>query len=65
MTSTGDFLITWNFKKIKRGILNDYQIKKLDTNPVDNQFQMDRDEKILVTDQKVVGVQARKKIIKK
>ena len=65
VTSTGDFLITWNFKKIKRGILNDYQIKKLDTNPVDNQFQMDRDEKILVTDQKVVGVQARKKIVKK
>ena len=24
VTSTGDFLITWNFKKIKRGILNDY-----------------------------------------
>ena len=38
VTSTGDFLITWNFKKIKRGQLFDYQIKKLDTNPVDNQF---------------------------
>merc|ERR1711915_262112 len=51
VTSTGDYLITWNFKKIKqRGILNDYQIKKLDTSPVDNQFQVDRDEKILVTD---------------
>ena len=38
VTSTGNFLITWNFKKVRRGILNDYQVKALDTNPVDNQF---------------------------
>ena len=36
VTSTGSFLITWNFKKIKRGILNEYQIKVLETLPVDN-----------------------------
>ena len=24
VTSTGDFLVTWNFKRIKRGVLNDY-----------------------------------------
>ena len=61
VTSTGKFLITWNFKKVKRGILNEYQIKQLDTTPVDNQFQFDREEKILVTDQKNVGLQSRKK----
>ena len=38
VTSTGNFLVTWNFKKVKRGILNEYQIKMLDTKPVDNQF---------------------------
>ena len=61
MTSTGTFLVTWNFKKVKRGILNEYLIKALDTKPVDNQFQLDREEKILVTDEKQVGVQSRKK----
>ena len=38
VTSTGNFLITWNFKKVRRGILKDYQVKALETNPVDNQF---------------------------
>ena len=38
VTSTGNFLITWNFKKVKRGILNEYQIKELETKPIDNQF---------------------------
>ena len=36
VTSTGQFLVTWNFKKVKRGILNEYMIKALDTKPVDN-----------------------------
>ena len=61
VTSTGKFLVTWNFKKVKRGILNQYVIKELDTKPIDNQFQIDREEKILVTDQKIVGVQTRSK----
>lgn len=61
VTSSGNYLITWNFKKVKRGILNEYQIKQLDSTPVDNQFQLDREEKILVTDQKTVGIQSRKK----
>ena len=38
VTSTGNFLITWNFKKVRRGVLNEYQVKELDTKPVDNQF---------------------------
>ena len=61
VTSTGKFLVTWNFKKVRKGILNEYQIKKLDTKPVDNQFQVDREQKILVTDPKIVGVQQRSK----
>jgi len=42
--------VTWNFKKVKRGVLNEYQVKELEVKPVDNQFQLDREEKILVTD---------------
>jgi hypothetical protein len=26
VTATGDYLITWSFKHIKRGILNKYRI---------------------------------------
>ena len=33
VTSTGKFLITWNFKKVKRGVLNEYQIKALEVKP--------------------------------
>ena len=38
VTSTGNYLITWNFKRVKRGTLNEYLIKQLETCPVDNQF---------------------------
>jgi len=29
VSSTGDFLITWNFNFVKRGVLNKYKIKNL------------------------------------
>ena len=61
VTSTGSLLVTWNFKKVKRGILNEYMIKVLDTKPIDNQFQLNQEDKILITDEKNVGIQNRKK----
>ena len=61
VTSTGDILVTWNFKRIRRGLRPDYQIKRLITAPVDNQFQIDHEEKILVTDDKQVGIWTRSK----
>lgn len=36
VTSTGDFLVIWNFTRIKRGLRPDYRIVKLPTTPVDN-----------------------------
>ena len=36
VTSTGQFLITWNFKHIKKGVLNKYKIQQLQTRPVDS-----------------------------
>lgn len=61
VTSTGDFLVIWNFSRIKKGLRPDYRIVKLLTTPVDNQFQLDHEEKILVTDDKQVGVKIRSK----
>lgn len=36
VTSTGDYLVAWNFKKVKRGQLNCYSIKKLNDRLIDN-----------------------------
>lgn len=38
VTSTGKYLITWNFKKVKRGMLRGYKIMNLHQNAVDGQF---------------------------
>lgn len=61
VSSTGDYLITWSFKHIKRGQLNKYKIQKLECKPVDSQFQVNNDEKIIVTDDTHVGFQVRSK----
>lgn len=61
VSSTGDFLLTWNFNYVKRGILNKYKIKKLPQYAVDNQFQYNHDEKVLVTLPKAIAVETRKK----
>mmetsp|Transcript_38581 Transcript_38581/g.28462 ORF Transcript_38581/g.28462 Transcript_38581/m.28462 type:complete len:82 (+) Transcript_38581:397-642(+) len=36
VTSTGPFLITWNFEKVKKGDLKSYKIIKLSEYVVDN-----------------------------
>ena len=61
VSSTGDFLITWNFNYVKRGVLNKYKIKKLPNYVVNNQFQFNHDEKVLVTLPKTITVETRKK----
>eukprot|EP01114_Cavostelium_apophysatum_P008382 TRINITY_DN2081_c0_g1_i1.p1 TRINITY_DN2081_c0_g1~~TRINITY_DN2081_c0_g1_i1.p1 ORF type:complete len:774 (+),score=271.60 TRINITY_DN2081_c0_g1_i1:168-2489(+) len=38
VTSTGPYIITWNFKKVKQGMLFDYQIKQYEDNIVGDQF---------------------------
>ena len=62
MTSTGNLLVTWSFRKVKKGILNEYKIRVLNTNSVvDNQFQVDHAERVLVTDDNSVGVETVKR----
>ena len=39
VTSTGKFLLTWNFEKVKRGhVKSAYKLKNLHANAVDGQF---------------------------
>jgi len=62
VTSSGPYLFTWNFKKVKKGLLKAYQVKKIENwgngnhAVVDSQFKFNNDEKILVTEPKNIGV---------
>lgn len=63
VTSTGKFLITWNFNKVKKGFLKGgYKIKLLHQNAVNGQFQYDREDKVLVTLPKAITVESRAKV---
>lgn len=67
VTSTGKYLITWNFLKVKKGLLKSYQIKTMNKPAnqgshtlVDSQFEFNNDSKIIYTEPKgSVGVQTR------
>lgn len=62
VTSTGKFLITWNFEKVKRGNLRGgYKIKNLHAHAVDGQFQYNHEEKVLVTLPHAINVETRAK----
>lgn len=50
VTATGDYLVTFSFKHVKKGILNKYRIQKMLNPVIDSQFQVNNDEKIIVTD---------------
>ena len=49
VTSTGQYIITWNFKKVKKGRLYDYHIKKYDDVIVAEGFKYGMGEDIIVT----------------
>ncbi|KAJ6255415.1 vacuolar import and degradation protein [Anaeramoeba flamelloides] len=48
VTSTGNFVITWNFAKVKRGILNRYEIKKFSDRVVRDDFVHGTDQAVVV-----------------
>lgn len=50
ITSMGDHVIIWNFAKVKKGILDDYRIKKLHQNVVENQFKFNRNQFVVTMD---------------
>lgn len=49
ITSIGEYIILWNFEKVKKGKMNHYVIKKAESNIVLNQFRFNRPEDVLVT----------------
>ncbi|RKP10131.1 VID27 cytoplasmic protein-domain-containing protein [Thamnocephalis sphaerospora] len=48
VTSTGPYVITWNFRRVKQGKLYDYQIKQYDENVVADNFKYGQDRNIIV-----------------
>eukprot|EP00172_Hildenbrandia_rubra_P003417 Plantae.Rhodophyta-Hildenbrandia_rubra.ctg54714.p1 GENE.Plantae.Rhodophyta-Hildenbrandia_rubra.ctg54714~~Plantae.Rhodophyta-Hildenbrandia_rubra.ctg54714.p1 ORF type:complete len:312 (-),score=39.90 Plantae.Rhodophyta-Hildenbrandia_rubra.ctg54714:137-1072(-) len=49
VTSTGPFIVTWNFRAVKQGRLDCYQVKRYRDNVVADEFAYNDDGKIVVT----------------
>lgn len=49
VTSTGPFLVVWNFRSIKLGRLESYKIRRYQDNVVADDFAFDNDGRIVVT----------------
>lgn len=49
ITSTGSYIVTWNFRRVKQGHLYDYQIKKYADRIVADNFRFGQDKNIVVT----------------
>ncbi|KAG8836216.1 hypothetical protein FRC17_008952 [Serendipita sp. 399] len=49
ITSNGPFVIAWNFAKVKKGILDSYEVKRYTGNVVEDNFSFGNDKDIIVT----------------
>jgi hypothetical protein len=62
VTSTGKYLVTWNFERVKKGhVKSAYKLKNLHAHAVDGQFQYNHEDKVLVTLPHEVAVENRVK----
>ncbi|KAH9951604.1 VID27 cytoplasmic protein [Amylocystis lapponica] len=48
VTSTGQFVVAWDFKKVKKGLLDKYEIKKYEDFVVQDNFKFGDDKEIIV-----------------
>ncbi|THV08487.1 VID27 cytoplasmic protein [Dendrothele bispora CBS 962.96] len=48
VTSTGQFVIAWDFAKVKKGLLDRYEIKKYEDHVVQDNFKFGDDKEIIV-----------------
>lgn len=48
VTSTGQFVIAWDFNKVKKGLLDKYEIKKYEDLVVQDNFRFGDDKEIIV-----------------
>jgi len=62
VTSTGPYIITWNFRKVKQNIIDQYQIKKYDELIIADDFNLESDKSIIVTMPDNVKVAQRKQV---
>ncbi|GJE84223.1 VID27 cytoplasmic protein [Phanerochaete sordida] len=57
VTSTGEYVVAWDFAKVKKGLLDKYEIKKYEDNVVQDNFKFgDAREIIVAMDNDVVAV---------
>ncbi|KAG6890559.1 hypothetical protein C0992_000567 [Termitomyces sp. T32_za158] len=64
VTSSGQFVIAWDFKKVKKGYLDQYEIKKYEDHVVQDSFKFGDDKEIIVAlDNNVLAIN--KKNLKK
>lgn len=49
VTSSGPYIISWNFRHVKNGKLDSYTIRKYDENVVADQFKFNDKKDIIVT----------------
>lgn len=47
VTSTGKYVIAWDFRKVKKGQLDKYEIKKYEDNVVQDNFKFGDDKEIV------------------
>ncbi|KAI0796688.1 VID27 cytoplasmic protein [Abortiporus biennis] len=48
VTSTGEFVVAWDFAKVKKGLLDKYEIKKYEDDVVQDNFKFGDDKEIIV-----------------
>lgn len=61
ITSLGEYVVIWNFTKIKKGILDDYKIQKVNQFVIDNQFKYNKNQ-VVITMPNLLRVQNQKQI---
>lgn len=64
VTSTGPFIITWNFRKVKQNIIDQYQVKKYNQVIIADDFNLESDKSVIVTMPDNVTVAKRKQLLK-
>jgi hypothetical protein len=64
VTSTGPYVIAWDFAKVKKGLLDKYEIKQYDDNVVADNFRFGDDKDIVVALRNNVLVVPKKKLQK-
>jgi len=64
VTSTGQFVVAWDFKKVKKGLLDRYEIKKYEDFVVQDNFKFGDDKEIIVALQNNVLAVSKKNLKK-